>query len=228
MTYVISNIHGNYDVFRKMLDTVKFSDRDNLYLLGDIVDYGEQNIELLNDISTRYNVYSIAGEHDFLALKYLSEYEKLKKSDSKPDAALLRSMTEWLEDGGQAFFDEFIKSDSDTQEGVLDYLSDMTLYEEIAVNDKDYLLIHAGIKNFSPDIDLDSLTEDDFFSEGLDFRKKYYDDKIIIAGHEPTTSENGGDGRIFYGNGSIDIDCGLMRGGVLGCLRLEDGREFYV
>ena len=197
MTYVISNIHGNYDVFRKMLDTVKFSDRDNLYLLGDIVDYGEQNIELLNDISTRYNVYSIAGEHDFLALKYLSEYEKLKKSKSAPDAALLRSMTEWLEDGGQAFFDEFIKSDSDTQEGVLDYLSDMTLYEEIAVNDKDYLLIHAGIKNFSPDIDLDSLTEDDFFSEGLDFRKKYYDDKIIIAGHEPTTSENGGDGRIF-------------------------------
>ena len=30
------------------------------------------------------------------------------------------------------------------------------------------------------------------------------------------------------GNNSIFIDCGLGRGGRLGCLRLEDGKEFYV
>lgn len=228
MTYVMSNIHGDYDSFCRMLDTVNFSDRDNLYLLGDIVDYGDKNIALINDISTRYNVYCIAGEHDFSALKFLSKFEKMRKNNEKPAPDLLEQMTAWLEDGGQAFFDEFIKSDPDTKEGVLDYLSDMTLYEEITVGDKSYLLIHAGIKNFSPDADLEMLTEEDFLSEGLDFGKKYFDDKIIVAGHEPTVAENGGNGRIFYGNGSIDIDCGLMRGGVLGCLRLEDGREFYV
>ena len=50
----------------------------------------------------------------------------------------------------------------------------------------------------------------------------------MIVGHTPTSEGNGGADRIFYGNGSIFIDCGLGRGGRLGCLRLEDGKEFYV
>ena len=57
---------------------------------------------------------------------------------------------------------------------------------------------------------------------------KYFEDKTIIVGHTPTSESNGGADRIFYGNGTIFIDCGLGRGGRLGCLRLEDGKEFYV
>ena len=35
-------------------------------------------------------------------------------------------------------------------------------------------------------------------------------------------------GRIYRGNGHIAIDCGAVWGGTLGCIRLEDLREFYV
>jgi serine/threonine protein phosphatase 1 len=114
------------------------------------------------------------------------------------------------------------------KEGIIDYLTDMTIFEEATVKGKEYLLVHAGIAGFKKNVDLDSLKPEAFFTEPLDLTKKYFDDKIIIVGHNPTTEDNGGDGKIFYGNGSIAIDCGEARGGTIGCLRLDDGKEFYV
>ena len=65
MTYVISDIHGNYKKFLDLLEQINFKDEDILYLLGDLVDYGEESMELIEDVSLRLNVYPIAGEHDF-------------------------------------------------------------------------------------------------------------------------------------------------------------------
>lgn len=228
MTYVVSNIHGDYESFKALLETIKFKDSDVMYILGDIVDYGEGGIELINDISMRYNVYCVVGEHDFRALKMLSGFSKMLESGESPTPEFISEMTEWSANGGAVTLAAFRELDSDAREGVIDYLSDMALYEEVTAGGADYLLVHAGIANFTPDIDLDTLSPEDFFGEPLDLTKKYYDNKTIIVGHNPTTTENGGDDRIFYGNGSIDIDCGAMRGGRLGCLRLEDKKEFYI
>ena len=41
MTYVVSNIHGNYDKFKALLREISFRDTDVMYILGDFVDYGE-------------------------------------------------------------------------------------------------------------------------------------------------------------------------------------------
>lgn len=228
MTYVVSNIHGDYESFKALLETIKFKDSDVMYILGDIVDYGEGGIELINDISMRYNVYCVVGEHDFRALKMLSGFSKMLESGDSPTPEFISEMTEWSANGGAVTLAAFRELDSDAREGVIDYLSDMALYEEVTAGGADYLLVHAGITNFTPDIDLDTLSPEDFFGEPLDLTKKYYDNKTIIVGHNPTTAENGGDDRIFYGNGSIDVDCGVMRGGRLGCLRLEDKKEFYI
>lgn len=228
MTYVVSNIHGDYESFKTLLETIKFKDTDVMYILGDIVDYGEGGIELINDISMRYNVYCIVGEHDFTALKMLSGFSRMLESGETPTPEFISAMTEWTSNGGAVTLSAFRELDGDAREGVIDYLSDMALYDEVTVGGVDYLLVHAGIANFTPDTDLDSLEPEDFFGEALDLTKKYYDDKIIIVGHNPTTSDNGGDDRIFYGNGSVDVDCGAMRGGRLGCLCLENKKEFYI
>ena len=58
MTYVLSNIHGNYEKFKELLAKISFKDTDVMYILGDLVDYGEGSIELINDISMRYNLAS--------------------------------------------------------------------------------------------------------------------------------------------------------------------------
>lgn len=229
MTYVVSNLHGNYTKYKKLLELIGFrNDKDILYVLGDIVDYGDESMELVSDMSIRLNVYPVAGEHDYKAAKMLTGFEKMLKSGATPDASYISEMNEWVKDGGAPTLENYRSLDDDMKEGVLDYLCDIPLYEEVEVKGKTYLLLHAGVAGLSADTDLDECTPDDFFSDTLDPTKKYFDDKTVIVGHNPTTEENGGDGRIFYGNGSILIDCGLERGGTLGCLRLEDGKEFYV
>ena len=228
MVYVTSNIHGDYDSFKKLLDVISFRDSDYMYILGDICDYGDKAMELIEDISMRYNVYSIVGEHDYVALRMLAGFSKMLESGESPDADFISEMTAWCADGGQATLSGFRALDDEMKEGVLDYLSDMSLYEELKVGGKRYLLTHAGIRDFSPSLDLEICGPEDFFSESLDLTKKYYDDRTIIVGHEPTTEDNGGDGKIFYGNGSINVDCGAMRGGKLGCLCLDNGKEYYI
>ena len=232
MTYVVSNLHGHLEEYKTLLQTIRFSaDRDVLYVLGDIVDYGPEPMALIEDMSYRLNVYPIAGEHDFTAVRMLSGYEKMQADMAKgkaPDQAFVSELTAWIKDGGEPTLSAYRALDKDMQEGVMDYLSDMPLYEEVTVDGKDYLLLHTGIYDFTPDVELDWLEPDDFFSEPLDPTAHYFDDKTIIVGHTPTGEENGGADRIFYGNGTVFIDCGLGRGGRLACLRLEDGKEFYV
>ena len=40
MTYVMSDIHGEYEKYLKMLDLIGFRDEDELYVLGDVIDRG--------------------------------------------------------------------------------------------------------------------------------------------------------------------------------------------
>ena len=37
MTYVVSNIHGDYDSFKRLLEEISFKDSDIMYVLGDIL-----------------------------------------------------------------------------------------------------------------------------------------------------------------------------------------------
>ena len=226
MTYVVSDIHGNYEKFKTLLDEIRFRDGDVMYVLGDVVDFGEDPIGLICDISMRYNVLPILGERDYDALGMLTELDKMLSGDA-PDADALARMAEWMTNGGKTTIEGFRALDADLREGVLDYLSDMALYEEVEVGGRKYLLTHAGIADFDPDASLDDYMPEDFIREPLDTERKYFDDTTIIVGHTPT-QELGGNGRIFYTDSAIFIDCGAEMGERLGCLRLDDGKEFYV
>ena len=59
--------------------------------------------------------------------------------------------------------------------------------------------------------------------------KEYYEDKTIIAGHIHTSELPDADpDMIYYGNGTIFMDCGSDKNGTLGCLCLDNGKEYYV
>ena len=64
MIYVMSDLHGEYDKYLAMLKKIKFSDADELYILGDVVDRGKKPVEILQDMSMRHNVFPIMGNHD--------------------------------------------------------------------------------------------------------------------------------------------------------------------
>ena len=229
MTYVMSDIHGNYEAFKKMLREINFNDDDLLYIAGDLVDYGSESMDLIRDISARTNVYAVVGDHDLTALKMLSEYDRMLASGAAPDADFAEAMKEWVNDGGAPTFEGFRKLDDDMKEGVLDYLSDLALFEEIKVKNDEYVIVHAGIRNFDGNTVLDDLSPDDFIYESLDPDREYYEDKTVIAGHIHTNELPDPDpDMIYYGNGTIFLDCGSDKNGTLGCLCLDNGKEYYV
>ena len=229
MTYVVSDLHGSFDKFQKLLKTINFKDNDVMYVLGDIVDYGEQSIELLCDLSMRFNVIPIVGDHDFRAARLLKSLNEMLTDGTRPDADVIAEMADWMQDGGQKVMEDFKALDSDMREGVLEYLEDMSLYEELDVKGKKYLLVHAGIVDFDPSLPFDDYMPEDFITESIDTKSALIDGVTIIAGHTPTYLIDGAQhGKIFYGEGSVIIDCGAAFGEPLACLCLESGKEYYV
>ena len=101
MTYVMSDLHGEYDKYLSMLDKIKFSDDDDLYILGDVVDRGQKPVEILRDMSMRHNVFPIMGNHDKMAIDVLSwlldevNEEKLYKNMVDAKAPWLYELPQW-------------------------------------------------------------------------------------------------------------------------------------
>ena len=71
--YVCSDIHGMYDLYCRMLETVQFSDGDHLYILGDMIDRGPDGIKILQDVIDRENVTCLIGNHEHMMWYYLNQ-----------------------------------------------------------------------------------------------------------------------------------------------------------
>ena len=221
MIYVMSDLHGRMDDYLALLDKIGFAEDDVLYVLGDTVDVGERAMELLTDMSMRANVYPIAGAHDLLALRMLNGFSNMLKSGAAPDPAFAAEMTEWVRDGGAPTLEGFRALDDDMREGVLDYLSEFALFEEVEAGGKSFVLAHGGIADFDPETPLEDYEPAQFFAPtpaGVAF----FPDRTLVVGHEPTQS-----GRVERDGGVIRVHCGTQAGGV-GCLCLDNGEEFYV
>ena len=89
MIYAVANLHGCYEKFKKLLKMIRFNDNDVMYILGDVVDFGEESIELVCDVSMRPNVYPIAGEHDLKAVRMLAGFDKMIKAAAHPTKNIL-------------------------------------------------------------------------------------------------------------------------------------------
>ncbi len=228
MTYVVSDLHGCFDKFKKLLKEIHFTDNDTMYVLGDIVDYGEESIPLLCDISMRYNVIPILGEHDYKAYRLLTALSDML-SGGTPDSEVISEMAEWMQDGGKPTIEGFKELDDDMREGVLEYLSDMSLYEEVEAGGRSFVLVHAGIADFDADTPLEDYMPEDFISEAQDVDREYFKGVTLISGHIPTYEIDGAEhGKIYKGEYGYIIDCGAAYGESLGALRLEDGKKFYI
>ena len=55
-TYVISDIHGEYDMFMDLLEKIDFKSSDTLYIIGDIIDRGPHPKKIIKKIMSMSNV----------------------------------------------------------------------------------------------------------------------------------------------------------------------------
>ncbi len=108
---------------------------------------------------------------------------------------------------------------------------DFSMYEEVEVGGKEYLLVHAGLGNYVPGKMIEDYSLRDIVWEAADYEVCYFQDKYVVTGHTPTQfiAINKRPGYIFKQNNHIAVDCGAcFPGGRLAAIRLDDGREFYV
>jgi len=105
MVYVMSDIHGCYDKYEKMLRIICLGKEDTLYILGDVVDRGPAGMKILLDIAERENVILLKGNHDYQAGVLLQNLYML--DDEKPSKDLVDAYKMWLSDGGEESLKEY-------------------------------------------------------------------------------------------------------------------------
>ena len=226
MRYVMSDIHGCYEEYRELLEKINFSDVDELYVLGDAMDRGPEPIKVMQDLMCRPNVFYILGNHDAI---FLSIIKALAAESTGKEA--LSAYRAWMQDGGEPTVAQFLRLPLQGQADILEFLESAAAYEMLEENECLYILVHAGLENFSPSKELDEYDSVDFLVERADYGKRYYPSEriFLVTGHTPTPLIREDKKPLVYcGNGHIAIDCGCVFGGQLAAYCIETGEVTYV
>ena len=78
-TFVVSDIHGEYELFIRLLEEIQLKETDTLYVLGDILDRGPHPIQIILKLMEMSNVVCLTGNHELMALECasLDVYKKI-------------------------------------------------------------------------------------------------------------------------------------------------------
>lgn len=209
--FVISDIHGEYQKFIKMLELIKFSESDRLYILGDVIDRGPEPIRTLHYIMRQSNMWMIIGNHELMALDHVRSPQHLEL---------------WLRNGGQVTREQFYNLSKTSKMKIIQYLCSLPFY----LQHKHFILVHAGI-SFRRGVIDDKNTEYMLWSREEFINAEIPTDRTVIVGHTPTIylQPDVSPMRIVHMPNKIFIDCGAFtKDGRLACLCLNDMEEFYV
>ena len=224
MTYVISDIHGRFDEFLKMLKKIDFKDTDTLYILGDAVDRGPGSIKCLQYIMKQPNMHMLIGNHEYMMLDVLSS----------PEIKFYRRC--WHGNGGDITEYQYNELSNSEKKDIFEFIKNLPSNFDITVNGQRYILAHAypQYKYYGQPVPMingyENETEFIVWERGI---PPEIDDTIIIFGHTPVFhySDKNPCEIVSFDDTRINIDCGAaypVHGGRLGCMRLDDNKEFYV
>lgn len=156
MIYVTSDLHG-YALgrFLDLLNKAEFSKEDFLFILGDVIDRGNDGISLLQWMMLQDNVQLIPGNHEAMMLACSFLFEEITDASLKElNPEKLGALSTWMFNGAQPTLTalrDLNRRFPGAAEDILDYLRDAPLYEIVSVGDRDFLLVHSGLGNFEHD-----------------------------------------------------------------------------
>ena len=233
MKYVMADLHGAFDKYKRMLETIDFREEDDLFVLGDVVDRGPDPVAILRDMAARANVVPITGNHEVMALRVLRPLLAEITAENyatQISPYVMRALTEYLQNGGKTTLDGFRRLSPDDREALASYLEEFLPYEVVKTGGRTFYLVHSGLGAFSPDKAMEDYTLEELAFLRPDYAARPFSDPntFIICGHTPTLSLTG-KAEIYRSGPWINIDCGAcFREGRLACLRLDDLAVFYV
>ena len=219
--FVMSDIHGQYDLFLKMLDKIDLKREDLLVIIGDICDRGKKSYEIyikcIKMIKLGYNLKFILGNHEDMLIKamesgdndhwYRNGGEKTQKSFyNNSESKDTLTFEEWLEREGIKSVKWFIEW--------LDRIP-------IMISGKKNLFVHAAFDTTKSE---DEQEHRFLIWDRNDFWTNNKTGKAIYFGHTPSK-----DGKIrHYVNDVHCIDTGSYKNGIIACVELKTGKEIYI
>ena len=235
MIYVTSDLHGlELEKFKALLKKADFTDNDWLFVLGDVIDrQNDGGVEILKWLLEQPNAQLILGNHEAMLLACDFIFEEITdESINKFNTRKMQLLSNYMLNGGDVTLTalRMLKNKTpETVDDILEYLREAPLYETVTAGGKDFLLVHSGLDNFSPDKKLSDYTADEFIWAWPKLTDRYFDDAITVFGHTPTM--NYGEeykGKILKTDTWIDIDVGVPYGNSPALLRLDDMKEVYL
>ena len=215
----------------ELLRVINFGPNDTLYVLGDAIDRGADSLKCLRYIMAAPNIHMLMGNHEQMMLDALT-------SDYEADDSYMHN---WLGNGGTEVLPAFCKLPEDEQVAIMEYIADLPYLTQVKIGEQNYVLVHAGLNvvdyRTSSDVSTAAVLPRQQLDDLLWIRDKFYRKKalpksITIFGHSPVPmikKHNGG--KVWRDKRFMDkvgIDGGVVYGGSLLALRLDDGAEFAV
>ena len=229
MTYVMSDLHGRWDLYTAMLTQISFSPEDRLYILGNIAGRCPGGIRIYKDILTRSNVHLLLGSHEHMLFHAITEPEERSLNGRETNRMI------WYRRVGRTSQLEWDAVSEADRADILRLLKDLPLNIPLNLDSTRYLLCHASPVSMFRSYGLAYPDETEFAVwHRLEFWMNIqFPADVLICGHTPTA---------YYTNrlpmeitrikhNVYEIDCGCADWENpecrLACLRLEDRKAFY-
>lgn len=219
-TYCISDIHGHWANLERFLSILH--DDDQVFVLGDVVDKGDDSIRVLQYVMNDERFTMIMGNHEHMMWQYLA-------TNSVTD------YYQWIVmNHGMDTYAQFAALLQPQRKEIYEYLENLPLnIPDLTVGERKFYLVHSlpvsSNQVTMKDLDFDADAIADYVWSRYEYQKMY-DDMTVIAGHTPVLLF-GISGQPFYSGTTlresdyINIDGGLagsLPGSVLIALKLDD------
>ena len=235
---VTGDIHGHLSYFKEILKKACFSDEDVLFIIGDMIEKGPENLNTLRYIMKlckQGNVIPLIGNVDAYRLKLIYE---LSEENVCGFYNYVLNLRQWA---GTSFYEELAAECGYTinspEDILLSKASVINHFENefgflanlpTVIETQNYIFVHGGLREKQVSDNLSKsvfeLTKYDAFAQNT----PYTFDKYVIAGHWPV---------VLYGSDipqmnpiidcnkriiSIDGGCGVKKDGQLNLLIIPD------
>ncbi|MCK5740868.1 MAG: serine/threonine protein phosphatase [Chlorobi bacterium] len=167
--FVIGDVHGCTMTLQRLLGTLKITDKDQIFFLGDLIDRGPRSKQTIDTIfalrEKGVQARSILGNHEKMLLE-------ATRSNSAHQA--------WMLNGGHKTLKSFgIKHILDLDSKYVDFFKSLSYF----IKTDDFLLTHAGINNLINNPLTDSSAM--LWTRSNEVDRKKIGGRRLISGHTP-------------------------------------------
>lgn len=161
---VIPDIHGCFATFKALLNQIKLTKNDQLFLLGDYINKGKDSKRVLDLIiklqksqeENGYQIFPLRGNHEQMGI---DDYEGIKTN-------------------------RFLDKTAEFSQLEYNFVSSLPYFYEL----DDFFLVHAGfnLEIENPFLDFEPMLWKRDFAITNKEKVKYFYNKTIVTGHNPT------------------------------------------